>query len=392
MSKRAQPRLSRRRFVLLTATGLLAACQAAPTPTPAKPTEAPKPAATQPAAATPVAKPAASPAASPSPAAAAQAPAVKPAAKLADFKMAVSGEGEFKDGLQKATNFNKIPAGLATESMVKDGVKIEPSYLNESEAPMQALVQGSVQMAQTAFASAMAAIEKGAPVKIVAETRRPEYVMVALKEMKTPKDFDGKRVAIHSNISSVALMTRLYLKAAPEAKPNIIVIPGSPNRIQAMLSGQIDASVVQLGDDDAILAQQPDKWAVVFNYAKEMPDLLDSILVVRDDFLAQNRPTVLEFTKRLLEAHRKVNSDVNFLIQAAKEREVTIPKGATLENHARRYVEAEVWPNNGGLSQKAYTFSTSALVETGFIKSEVPANQAVDLSVLDDVLKQIGPA
>lgn len=378
-------------MLLTAATGLLAACQAAPTATPTKPVTEPKPAATPTTAASPAAKPAASPAASPSPAAA-QAPAVKPAAKLADFKMAVSGEGEFKDGLQKATNFNKIPAGLATESLVKDGVKIEPSYLNESEAPMQALVQGSVQMAQTAFASAMAAIEKGASVKLVAETRRPEYVMVALKEMKTPKDFDGKRVAIHSNISSVALMTRLYLKAAPEVKPNIIVIPGSPNRIQAMLSGQIDASVVQLGDDDAILAQQPDKWAVVFNYAKEMPDLLDSVLVVRDDFLAQNRPTVVEFTKRLLEAHRKVNSDLNFLVQAAKEREVTIPPKATLENHARRYVESEVWPNNGGLSQKAYSFSTSALVETGFVKSEIPASQAVDLSVLDDVLKQIGTA
>jgi ABC-type nitrate/sulfonate/bicarbonate transport system substrate-binding protein len=306
---------------------------------------------------------------------------------LADFKIAVSGEGEFKNGLQMATNFNKVPGGMAIESMVKDGVKVESSYLNESEAPMQALVQGNVHFAQTAFTSAIAAIAKGAPAKIVAETRRPEYVMLTLKEMKAPADFNGRRVAIHSNVSSVAMMTRLFLKDVPQVKPDILVIPGSPNRIQAMLAGQVDASVVQLGDDDGILAQQPDKWHVTFNYAKEMPDLLDAVLVVRDDFLAQNRPTVVELVKRTLDANRKVNADEKFLVNAARQREVTLPKGASLENHAKRYVESAVFPNDGGVTEKALKFSIDAARDTNFITGDIALGKVADLTVLQEATK-----
>ncbi len=372
-------RIDRARTVLARAAVLvgLAAVACQPAAAPPAPTSAP--------AAT--AKPAAA-AATAAPAAAAPTQAAKP--KLADFKMAVSGEGEWKNNKQVATNFNKTPSGLALESLAKDGVKVEPAYLNESEAPMQALVQGSVQIAHTAFSSAIAGIEKGAPAKIIAETRRPEYVMVALKDMNVPKDFNGKRVAIHSNVSSVAMLTQLFLKDSPDVKPNILVIPGSPNRIQAMLSGQVDASVVQLGDDDGVMKQQPDKWHVVYNYPTEMPDLLDAVLVVRDDFLAQNRPTVVELTKRILQEHRKVNADQAYLVQAAKDREVTLPKGASLENHARRYVDSKVFPDDGGLNQQALKFSITAARQTGFIGAEVPVEKAADLTVLQDALKAVG--
>ncbi len=382
-------RLDRARTALARAVVLVGLAAVACQPAAAPP--AATPAAAQPAPTSAAPAQAAAPtqaAAAPTQPAAAPTQAAKP--KLADFKIAVSGEGEWKNNKQVATNFNKTPAGIALESLVADGVKVEPSYLNESEAPMQALVQGSVQMAQTAFSSAIAGIQKGAPAKIIAETRRAEYVMVALKDMSTPKDFNGKRVAIHSNVSSVAMLTQLFLKDSPDVKPNILVIPGSPNRIQAMLSGQIDASVVQLGDDDGIMQQQPDKWHVVYNYPKEMPDLLDAVLVVRDDFLAQNRPTVVEFTKRILETHRKVNSDQAYLVQAAKDREVTIPKGATLENHARRYVESRVFPDDGGLNPQALKFSITAAKDTGFIASEVPLDKAADLNVLQEALKAVG--
>lgn len=373
------------------------ACQPAATPAPSTPpaTAQPKAAAASPAAApaSPAAvKPGASPAAAASPAAK---PAASPAApgkpaNLANIRIAVSGEGEWVGNSQKATNFNKVPSGLALESLVKDGVGVEASFLNQSEAPMQALVQGSVDMAQTAFTSAIAGIEKGARAKIVLTTRRPEYVMVALKEMTKPQDFQGKRVAIHSNVSTVALLTSLYLHDTPDVKPNIVVIPGSPNRIQAMLAGQIDASVVQLGDDDAIMAQQPGKWHVVFSYSKEMPRLTDSVLVVRDDFLAANRATVVEYVKRTVAEHRKANANLQGLIEDARRMNVTLPAGASLENHAKRYVEGSVFPNDGGLSSDTLEFTIKAVQENGFIQTQVPVNTAADVTVLRDALAQLG--
>jgi hypothetical protein len=89
--------------------------------------------------------------------------------------------------------------------------------------------------------------------------------------------------------------------------------------------------------------------------------------------------------------NRKVNADKAFVVQAARERDVSIPRGATLENHAQRYADAEVFPNDGGLTEQALTYSINAARDTGFISQTVPNNQAADLSIQEDSLRQLPP-
>ncbi len=64
----------------------------------------------------------------------------------------------------------------------EDGVKVTIKDLRSPEAVMLAVIEGQGQVA-TGFAPFYPAVEKGAPVKAVMELSRPEFVVMARKEI-----------------------------------------------------------------------------------------------------------------------------------------------------------------------------------------------------------------
>ena len=64
----------------------------------------------------------------------------------------------------------------------EDGVKVTIEDLRSPEAVMLAVIEGQGQVA-TGFAPFYPAVEKGAPVKAVMELSRPEFVVMARKEI-----------------------------------------------------------------------------------------------------------------------------------------------------------------------------------------------------------------
>ena len=77
------------------------------------------------------------------------------------------------------------------------------------------------------------------------------FGVYALKKsgIKTPKDLDGKKLALHSEGAVSTAMVKNWVNTkCPGTKPNYVIIAGSDNRLAAMLANQIEASPVELGD------------------------------------------------------------------------------------------------------------------------------------------------
>ena len=118
----------------------------------------------------------------------------------------------------------------------------------------------------------LAVAEKGAKIKILMDRISSEWTVYATANIKTCADLDGKKLAIHSEGAVSSAMLRDYLKTnCPAAKPNFLIVPGSDNRLAALLAGQIEASPLELSDAIQLEAKGGAKFVQVTNFAKTLP-------------------------------------------------------------------------------------------------------------------------
>jgi hypothetical protein len=105
-----------------------------------------------------------------------------------------------------------------------DGIKVTIKDLRSPEAAMLAVIEGQGPVG-TGFAPFYPAVEKGAPVKGVMELSRPEFVVMAKKEIATVKGLNGVRLASHSPKATVQSLLEFYLKSQPDVHPSVVFIP-----------------------------------------------------------------------------------------------------------------------------------------------------------------------
>lgn len=296
------------------------------------------------------------------------------AAKARSWRVGITGEGVFhRDGSITGFQLNKLPAALAIMAMNDAGWDVAPIFLNQSEAPVQALIQGSVDVANSSVTPVITAAAAGADIKSFAKTRGVEYVMLTTSDIEGPQDLDGKRVGLHAQASTTTLLTKLYLKDYPDVEPQYLIVPGSGNRIQAMLAGELDATAAQFGDDTNAMEQAPGEFHVIFNFAKELPELVDSVYSYNPDELDEETRVFLEtLLAETVRFNRRILDDPGWALTAAEDADVSETGGLD------RYVESGIFPDDNGLSAEAMDFTIQALVDAGLIESDTaPSGDAL---------------
>ena len=309
----------------------------------------------------------------------------------------VSGDAAAPKGLIRVAitggpvQFNKLPLVFALERLKEQGYQTEAKFLGASELPIQAAMRGEADISTTSMAPYLAAVEAGADLKLLLESRKSEYEMLAKKEIKSARDLNGKLLAIHSRVSATALLANAYLKKYPDVKPRIIIIRGSPTRGQALLAGQIDATVSQFGDTIRLLTKRPGGFNVLMNFAKEMPLLIDSIYSARPGFIEKNPELVLDFVRAVIWAHRKVTDDPQFLIKKTPQYSSDM-EPEFIPQYAEAYLKNDVWDINGGLDPEGIKFTIDAHREVNMVSPKFSASpeSLVIRRFLNQALKEMG--
>lgn len=288
-------------------------------------------------------------------------------AQSRSWRVGITGEGVYhRDGTITGFQLNKLPMAMAIMELNEQGWDVAPIFLNQSEAPVQALIQGSVDVANSSVTPVITALAAGADVKSFAKTRGVEYVMLTTSDIQGPEDLDGKRVGLHANASTTTLLTKLYLKDNPEVEPEYLIIPGSGNRIQAMLAGELDATAAQFGDDTAAMEEAPGQFHVIFNFAKELPELVDSVLSYNPEELDDEARLFMEhLLAENVKFNRMVYEDPDWAMSAAEEFEVSESGGLD------RYIESDIFPTDHGLSPEALSLTIQGLIDAELIEPDV---------------------
>ncbi len=334
-----------------------------------------------PAAPTPTSPPVSKPTAAPPPAAPTTAPSPKPEAKApATLRVAYPSQADFED----------VPSLIAAERLSARGYKVETTFFAQPELAIEAITRGSADIGNGSARTYLKAIQKGAPIKVIAEQAGNSWSILAVRSIRACADLDGKRLAIHSEGAVSTAMLRAYLqKQCPQAKPNMVIIPGSENRAAALLAGQIDATPAELADVVQVLAKRPDDFHVMANFAKDVPELKATLLYASTRIIAEAPTAVQDYVETVVQVHRDINRNPKLLEEAAPKY-LSIPK-ELLPDVVKAHMAANAFDPNGGLSSAAMEFSIKFFTETGDLDPGLTVSQATDLSFLEKSLAKLGP-
>jgi ABC-type nitrate/sulfonate/bicarbonate transport system substrate-binding protein len=294
--------------------------------------------------------------------------------------------------LATVTRVVNVPMIVGLRLLEKeDGVKVTVKDLRSPEAVMLAVIEGQGQAA-TGFAPFYPAIEKGAPVKGVMELSRPEFVVMAKKEIASVKALNGVRLASHSPKATTQSLLEFYLKSQPDVKPNVVFIPeGSPARAEALLRGAVDAAVFDLTAAQVVNERAPGKFHILIDFTDQ--PLSSSSLVVNGEFARKKPELVQKLVRRILQSYREGARDPRFWV---RERGETLKEidDAKLDGQLRALVK--IFDLNGGLDRMRGPGAMENLsfqVATGSLTaplSKWKPETFFDVAPLEAALKELG--
>jgi len=170
-------------------------------------------------------------------------------------------------------------------------------------AAIAALVAGEVN-ALGSIGSAIRAIPRGAPIKVLAVSlRRPVFWLVTRPELKSVGDLKGKVVGTTTlggsqHTAGIRMLRRAGLN--PERDVTVVLGGDVPTQLQALVNGSIQVGI--LSPPTVIVARDKYKMNVLASAMDEFTSLQNG-LAVSDQSLREQR----ELVRRILRARAKGN-------------------------------------------------------------------------------------
>ena len=302
-------------------------------------------------------------------------------------------EGEVKQvrvAYDSSVDIGKIPSLLALEKMRDYGYDVVPRFYPDSVTAIQAVLAGDCDLGMGDPVAVILANQAGQSFRIFALEEGNQFALIAPVGITDPAQLEGKKVAYHSPAS----MTRglAYLAAQTYGfEPEWLVMEGSEVRAEALLSGQIDATVIDYENVVNVQLQAPGEFDVVVSFAEDFPGLMGNGLFARAEDLEANPELYDAMVEALLLTFRRVNTEPDYLFDEAPK---FLP-GAEQEPERLRemiqyYIDFNVWDGNGGFSAKAAEDTVNLYVEVGDLEEAVPFAEWADSGPIDRVLAKIG--
>ena len=359
---------------------LLAACGGTAAPASAPPGSAPA------APASAAAKPS-----SPAPAASISAKPSAAASAAAAASLAASGGAKpaIKFSNSSTPAFSYIPLLMAQDALRSMGYKVDNVTFNESEVSVEAVNKNEAQLGSGSTYTVMQAIQKGGKMKLIGDRNSNEWAIAAINAITDCNTLNGKRLAIHSEGAVSTAMVNAWLQdKCPQAKPNILVIPGSDKRAAAILANQIDATPIELADWIDLQKKAPGRFHLLADLAHDLPKLDSSAMYVNNDFLAKNRPALVDFVTELIKADRAVLANPDLLKQANKK--YNLGNDDSIDEIIKGYLSINGFDKNGGFDADKMAYSIDFFTKANQLKPGVKVEDVADVSIINEVLAKLG--
>ncbi|WP_340119175.1 ABC transporter substrate-binding protein [Pelagibius sp. 7325] len=150
---------------------------------------------------------------------------------------------------------------IALERAKDRGVDYEMTSFAKEELAIQSIVNGQ---ADLGVGTPYSVIQKAkVPLKVVFQMSRLVFFPVASNEYKNWDDLNGEPFTFHARGTGTEAIGNIIAKREGIEFGQRSYVPGSENRIIAMMKGQINATIVDLSNKNKLMEMAGDKFHVL---------------------------------------------------------------------------------------------------------------------------------
>lgn len=147
---------------------------------------------------------------------------------------------------------------VALERAKANGLDYEWTAFADEELAIQAVLSGDMDIG---FGTPYAAMQRSkAPIRIIFQLSRLVFFPVTTMEFSKLEDLNGQPIMLHSRGGGTDSIANVIEQRAGIKFGDRSYVPGSNNRVVAMMAGQAKATILDLSNKNKIVAQAGDKF------------------------------------------------------------------------------------------------------------------------------------
>lgn len=254
-------------------------------------------------------------------------------------------------GVEIPASIVNVPMFITIDRIKELGYETQIVEFQSPETMTLALQNGEVDLIGTSAGTAFSAIDAGLDGKAFLGMTMSDFVMVARTELTTCQSLDGKNVAVQSREGTTGVLTARWLASeCPEAKPNVLIVPGSENRVAGLIAGQLDASPVDSQNAAQLMALRPGEFDTIDSFAEA--GVLASVYLASTDWLTNQAETAKVLAKEYTAVVEETKTDSSEFIQRTQAL-LSDTDPAIVEQVAKSWVERGVLVPVSGVQPEA---------------------------------------
>jgi NitT/TauT family transport system substrate-binding protein len=259
----------------------------------------------------------------------------------------------------------------------KHGVELEFRAISGVANALRATIAGEADVCWIDAWTGLQARDKGAKVKVLSSfAPKLDYMLVALKEIKTPRDLSGRSIAIAVVNGAAHSISRVMAQSAGADVSNIrwLSVGNNAARAQSLIAKRVEATLVTSTYVPRLLSY--DNLHMIGDAAKELPDIIYTYEVVAEANLAKKRKAFAGFVRATAEGVRWALANPDKAAEISVETLPDLPHDET-RNAIKDYAARKFWQPSGVLPPKSLTATVELLLATGQIRKPIAYNDYV---------------
>lgn len=224
---------------------------------------------------------------------------------------------------------------IALERVRERGYDVRLIELNSEDLANQAVVSGQADVGLGAPYGLIQRLD--APVRLFCQLQTLRFFPVADKALYPDwQALDGETFTVHSRGSGTEALARLIEQTEGITFGQISYVPGSEVRAQALLRGNVKATVLDIPNRNFVMEQAPGRF-----HALPVPDLgaSDEALFARVEWLQENEEAAQVLLEELLTVWRSIIEDPSFVVEERERLGLLADLPAELEAELLPYYE-----------------------------------------------------
>ncbi len=289
-------------------------------------------------------------------------------------------------GYTSSPSMDSLPYLVAIKNMVAAGYDISTQQLASNDLGLAALATNQIQMWGTGPVEWSRVVGQ-APIKLITARANNGWQLISTADITECSQLDGKKVGLFNLTGiSTAYPMAYFEQNCPDMKPEIVLIPDSGLRAQAMAADELVATPLQADDAVKLLNQYPGKFKVLANFSEDLAEIGRDYVGTNSTMLDEHAPILREFIKQHLLTIRSFYEDPAVAVAAAKEH---LEVGDDAELVTNFFIDQKLWCANGGLEDSNLASTLTYFGEFGLITPGLSAANFLAPGPLTDVLAEI---